>query len=181
MKKLKIKLTILSSFLMFTLLSCKNSDTNLPATQVEFEKSRNEFYESYNKAINQIKKSEIYVQSGQYSCEFEKTNGRTFTNWVGKIDAITTEKGGDNTFLNITSESQGREISYIEELISKDSSIYKLIAELEVGDEVLFSFSFQNEYDSEKGCFVERSLTEYGALDEPEFDVNFLNIKKIEK
>ena len=179
MKKLKIKLTVLSSFLIFTLFSCKNSDTNLPATQVEFEKARSEFYESYDNAINQIKKSEIFVQSGQYTCEFEKINGRTSTNWVGKIDAITTEKGGDETFLSITSDSQGQKISYIEESITKDSSTYKMIAELEIGDKVIFSFLFQNEYDSEKGCFVERSLTEYGALDEPEFEVNFINIKKI--
>lgn len=181
MKKFKIKLTVLSLFILFTLLSCKNSDSNLPATQVEFEKARNDFYESYDKAINQIKKSEIYVQSGQYTCEFEKTNGRTSTDWVGEIDAIVTEKGGDETYLKITSKSQGRKIYYIEESITKDSPMYKLIAEFEEGDKVIFSFRFQEEYDSEKGCFVERSATEYGSLDEPEFEVNFSNIKKLEE
>ena len=57
--------------------------------------------------------------------------------------------------------------------------MYNKIAEFKEGDNVYFSFVFNEEAFStnEKECFDESSLTELGSLDEPEFNVTYTNVK----
>jgi hypothetical protein len=153
----------------------------LPFIQIEFEKARNEFYKSYDNAPNEIKKSAIFIESRVHTCEFEKKHGRDFTDWSGVIDEIRTDQGGDEIeSFKIKSESQGRTIYYEEFGIKKGTSLYNEIAEFKEGDNIYFTFKFNEEVAStnEKECFDENSLTEFGSIEEPEFSVSFSNIKK---
>ncbi len=183
MRKININFLLVGSLLLFILISCSNNTSNVPILQVEFEKARNVFYESYDNAPNEIKKSAIFIQSGQHTCEFEKKHGISFIDWIGVIDKITTDQGGNEIeYFKITSKSQGRTISYIASDIKKGSPLYNQIAEFKEGDNICFSFKFKEETSSanEKGCFEELSITELGSLDEPEFGVSVSNIKKSE-
>lgn len=149
--------------------------------QDEFEKARNDFYNSYENAPNEIKKSAIFIQSRKHTCEFEKKHGRNFTDWIGEINGISTDQGGDEiTSFIIESKSQGCTIYYKEFGIKKGTQLYDQIAELKEGDRVFFSFKFNEEPFStnEKECYDELSITELGSLEEPEFDVSFSNIRK---
>ena len=181
MKKINFKYIIGGALSSLILMSCNNVNTNIaPSVQVEFETSRNKFYNSYESAPNEIKKSAIFIQSRLNTCEFEKKYGRSFKDWVGVIDDILTDQGGDEiTIFRIKSEAQGRTIYYEATSIKKDSTLYNKIAEFKEGDNVYFSFVFNEEAFStnEKECFDESSLTELGSLDEPEFNVTYTNVK----
>lgn len=171
---------IFGALLLLVISSCNK--TNSPVVQVEFEKARNEFYKSYDNAPNEVKKSAIFIESRMHTCEFEKKHGRNFTDWCGVIHEITTDQGGDyiESFI-ITSKSQGRRIFYEEYAIKKGTSLYNEIAEFKEGDNIYFTFKFNEEVFStnEKECFDEHSLTESGSLEAPEFRVSFSNIKKL--
>lgn len=179
-----LKHLILSTFILLAMGSCNKKELNSPAVQIEFEKARDGFFKSYVNAPNDIKKSEVFNQSRLHTCEFETNHGRKFTDWSGVIDVIMTDQGGSEIeSFKIKSESQGRTIYYEERGIRKGSSLYNQIAELVEGDDVYFTFKFNEEVAStnEKECFDEKSLTEYGSLDEPEFGVSFSNITKIKQ
>ena len=155
----------------------QTNSADTPNLQIEFEKSRNQFYTSYENAPNEIKKSVVFIESKSHTCEFESRNGRSFENWTGVITSITTNQGGSEVDLYIKSKSQGRTITYKESSIQQGTTLYNKIAEFNEGDNVYFTFKFVDDIYGLPKCFKESSVTELGSLEEPEFEVSFSNIK----
>ncbi len=176
-----------SIFFFFSFRGCSYSD-NRNSIQKEFESSREVYFKEYKEAENEIQKSKIFNESRKQTCEFEKKYGRKYTDWVGKIIEISTNRGGSNvTGFKVVSKFGGFKISYEYSLmfskeISESNPVYQKLSELKKGDKVCFSFEFtNNNIDSgerERSCFDERSITESGAIEEPEFSVDLIDIKK---
>jgi Cu/Ag efflux protein CusF len=168
--------------ILFTtfLFSCGEEVKLQNAVQDEFETARNNFYSKYVDAPNQIKKSDVFNESRKHTCLFEQKHGRTFYDWEGEIDAISTNQGGDEiSYFAVTSIKSS--ISYKQFDIKRGSALYNQIAEFKEGDKIKFDFKFNDEAFSTnvKECFDELSITEDGSLSDPEFSVSFLTIKKV--
>lgn len=148
-----------------------------PLQQKEFEKQRAQFYSEYNNAMNDIQKSQVFNNANSYSGEFAKNNNYEFNNWIGKISTIYTSQGGNNLFFEMTSNISGINISYkVNYDIGPSTDIYREISKLKEGDNVEYSFKFIP--DIERGI-EEASFSEEGSLKAPEFNVVFLNVRKI--
>ncbi len=156
-----------------------------PQIQKDFESKRWNFYKSYDAAPNDIKKSAIWVNANNYTKQFVKKNEK-FTKWVGIVKSIYTDQGGATVELKIESnlyfDRSLNDVSYHtynkiipNSLPKKGSKVYNQISDLAVDDFVYFSGIFIK--DEKKGIY-ERSLTENGSLEEPEFEVIFTNIEK---
>jgi hypothetical protein len=154
--------------------------SDIPTEQAEFQEARNSYYQSYEAAPNEIKKSDIFNASRTHTCSFKEKYGDTFNNWTGTVADISTDQGGDEILkFSIESDEQGVSVSYQQMGIKRGSPLYKQIAEFTIGQKVYFTFSFEDEAFSTnvKECFDEASLTELGSLREPEFRVTFKSIR----
>jgi len=158
----------------------ENIVSDIPREQVEFQEARNSYYESYQSAPNEIKKSDVFNASRKHTCTFKEQYGDTFTDWTGLVETINTDQGGDEILkFSIVSNEQGIPVSYHELGIKRGTALYKQISEFSIGQKVHFTFNFKDEIFSTnvKECFDEASLTELGSLEEPEFTVNFKSIR----
>lgn len=176
---------LLIIILFFTCISCENTENKVisdtPLEQREFQESRNSFFSAYEAAPNEIKKSDIFNNSRKHTCSFKSKYGDSFTSWTGTVANISTDQGGDEvTIFSIVSNEHGVPVSYQQMGIKRGTALYKQISELSIDQKVYFNFSFEDEaYSSNvKECFDERSLTELGSLEEPEFRVNFTAVRK---
>jgi hypothetical protein len=154
--------------------------SDIPKEQAEFQEARNSFYQAYDAALNEIKKSDVFNDSRAHTCSFKNQYGDTFTDWTGVVADISTDQGGDEILkFSIESDEQGVSVSYQQMGIKRGSPLYKQIAEFAIGQKVYFTFSFEDEAFSTnvKECFDEASLTELGSLREPEFRVTFKSIR----
>lgn len=181
----RVTIMLSSIFLCCCIISCGMGNeekvvSDIPTEQAEFQEARNSYYQSYEAAPNEIKKSDIFNASRTHTCSFKEKYGDTFNNWTGIVDDISTDQGGDEILkFSIVSNEQGVAVSYQEMGIKRGTSLYKQISEFAIGQKVHFSFSFEDEAFSTnvKECFDESSLTELGSLEEPEFRVNFKSIR----
>ncbi len=133
------------------------------------------FPEAYRNASNEIKKSEIFRNANEWRAAFAKQNGLGIVSWQGVITDISTTQGGGLAAVSVKSEFLGFRIFFRSGMrIEKGSGLYAMIEPLREGAAVVFSGKFVP--DDVKG-YKEISLTERGSLDEPEFLVDFTEIK----
>ena len=64
------------------------------------------------KKTNEIKKSDVFTNDGKDSFEFLNEFDLHFRNWIGKINNIETNKGGEKLYLTISSNLKGQKINY---------------------------------------------------------------------
>ena len=110
----------------------------------------------------------------------------TVENWVGKIKGIETISDGRGVvYIGLPGHGNIKVSNRITvsdafttwgagRFISPGSSLYNKVANLAVGDTVLFSGTFAQGDD----YLEELSLTEEGSMHEPEFSLTFMNIIK---
>lgn len=179
-------ITIVAIFcLPILFLGCGDSSgdkiiSDTPSEQVEFQEARNTFFNSYENAPNEIKKSDVFNASREHTCSYKQKYGDSFSNWTGTVSTISTDQGGDEvTVFSIVSDEQGIPVVYKELGIKRGSPLYTQISEFSIGQKVHFTFSFEDESFSTnvKECFDEMSITELGSLEEPEFRVSFKSIR----
>ena len=147
--------------------------------QNEFEKERKSLYLEYKLAKNEIKKSAVFNKSRKETCEFKDKYGQHFVNWYGELTYLSTDQGGDRVSIELTSNNQQIKVEYENFGIKMGSVVYNEVAEFAVGDYVFFNFYFLSAEainSSEYECFNEKSWTELGSLEQPEFDVVFSRI-----
>ena len=166
----------------------KESVPVTPTIQSDFEAVRKSFFERYEEAQNDIKKSAVFTDANNHAKKFRKDNEGMIKNFVGKLTSMRTDQGGEHVSIVVQSKNSDIKVSYKTWSSSfsdmddstrpkKGSSVYNQIAELNEGDYVVFSAKILR--DSQRGM-KEGSMTERGSLRAPEFIVKFTDIKKAE-
>lgn len=104
-------------------------------------------------------------------------------NWTGTLKALsTTSEGKAHVAVELPCETVvsvqtwNNELSDMSDktLIPQSSPIFDKVAELKVGQKVIFDGQF---LPDDKNGFVEQSISEAGSLKEPEFSFRFSNIE----
>jgi len=166
------------------------SSSNSPITKIDIPADQQNFINAvknaktdYASASNELKKTAVRRQRSG-NIQKALNGGLAIKNWVGRVkDMSTTTKG--NAYLSISLEGANiriqtwnNELSDLvgETLIKSGSNLYNKVAEFDTGDLVKFSGSFV----SGDNYFVEeQSMTENGAMENPEFTFIFQDINKI--
>jgi hypothetical protein len=143
-----------------------------PNYQVHFEQARTNKVKDYNKGSNEIQKSAIFNQANAETANLIAKNGAHFVGWAGKISSLTTSHGGKDVFISI--DSPGNATYRINEDAPNGSTIYEQLASMKVGQKVKFSGTLIPSDNSDRW---ERSITEFGSLTNPEFNVAFDDIE----
>ena len=172
----KILLILLFIPLLFSNCGSKG-ETNI--LQVKFEEQRATLYSEYTSAKNEIKKSAVFNKSRKNTCDFVQKNGSSFINWHGEITYLSTDQGGDEVDLSITSSENGIKVAYKIYGIKMKSDLYDQISNYAEGEYVYFNFMPQGMLainSTENECFDEISFTEEGSLRAPEFLANITRI-----
>lgn len=143
---------------------------NLPASQKAFCKALNEHRDAYNDAPNDLKKSKTRKDRAE-ALKAAVPGGRV-TKWEGTVSELTTT-GDGNVVLKVqplgcedfTVGTWNNEFSDIMDktLISKNSSIFDVLAEMSVGQGLTFSGRLVPDSEGNDG-WGETSMTEYGSM-----------------
>lgn len=146
----------------------------LPNEENEFIYQMGAFETAYNKASNDINKSDVFNQARSYEQQYFGNKGNTITNWVGYINTISTNKGGSKLFLTVKITNKGTEILFRDghELfggINPTSTTYNQARGFKEGECVIFSGNLNLE---------EKSHTEFGAMLQPEYYIHLTNLSK---
>ena len=133
--------------------------------QVKFEEERVLLFEN---------KSSLNV-ARENDCNFISKYGSTFINWTGEIKYL------DEDRIVIVSDVNGIEVQYkIYNWMFDNDGNYRNIKneDIDIGDDVYFSFHPVQSESDEDECFDETSFTEAGALRAPEFIADIFQISK---
>lgn len=154
----------------------------LPEEQARFKEVVASFAKRYEAASNELKKSAL--RSERKSALAATLQTMEFTGWVGKIETMeTTGEGNAHVAIQLhgipgTIQNNNNEVSAAlgdKTLIRRGSDLYKAVASLNEGQRVRVSGVFQK---GQKDHIEEISLTEEGAMTEPDFAVKFSTIEK---
>jgi len=133
--------------------------------QVKFEEERVLLFEN---------KSSLNV-ARENDCNFISKYGSTFINWTGEIKYL------DEDRIVIVSDVNGIEVQYkiYDWMFDNDGNDRNIKNEdIDIGDDVYFSFHPVQSESDEDECFDETSFTEAGALRAPEFIADIFQISK---
>ena len=153
---------------LLTLLVCLIPTTTigkLNNLQIEFEEKRASFSTLYDSFENQIKKSGVYTETGQWTRQFIDAHP-VFENFVGKITQITTTKGGGTVSVVIVSSLSKIEVEYHSTVSKSETKVYNQLADLSIGWDVSFSWT---PYPDEDTGIKEQSIKERGMVANPWF------------
>lgn len=136
-------------------------------SQKQFESKLFDYTKTYKAQPNEIKKSNVYNDSIHWAQEYLKDT--SFTDWHGIVRKISTPTGGDYATVKIAScDNEDFCIYYVTDIANKEP-VYAQVAELQTGARV----SFDGKFESGK----EKSITEFGAMTLPEFEIILGSIK----
>lgn len=150
-----------------------------PAEQTSFFFKRQEFCKLYNAQANEIKASQIYTETNEWSSLFMSNEDFEINSWEGTLATISTDKGGDYLDVVIESEIDGYHITFQSTRllgsggIAKGTAVYNQIAELSEGQNVAFTGKFKDE----GGKLAENSITESGSVCQPTFEIEFSDVQ----
>jgi len=142
--------------------------------QKDFHWERRRYFGMYELAANEIAKSSIFREAGEFTKDFFRERNNKLENWRGKIRSIDTPHGGDTADISIVSEFWDFAIGFKTNKstrLRRDTEIYRKLAKLPEGSNVVFSAEVIST-DEETGI-KETSWTERGNLRSPEFIVRF--------
>lgn len=157
-----------------------------PSAQLAFHDLNAKCYKRYDAGKNEIRQSAAFNECNQQRKQFAERS--KITDWVGTIDSISTNQGGSEVVVNITSDAGGFDIKYdtpgvgvqgldmfTRDVIHANSPVYQKLANLKEGDRVRFDASFQ--FDSDRGI-NEESLTEAGSMESPAFTIRLDDVRQ---
>lgn len=155
----------------------------LPEQQTKFIHVIHSSMQPYDQAPNELKKSVLRTQRKD-QIKAALNGNLEVKNWYGIIKTMETTSNGKAHISIILPQSEiqiqnwNNELSDIGDntLISQNSSLYNSIMDLNEGVPVLFSGRFLRGKDFMK----EASLTEEGAMAEPEFLIRFSEVSRAE-
>lgn len=175
------RLIVLIAFIFLT--GCQDDAIKLmPATQSTFENARIGRLAAYENAPNEIKKSQIFNEANAETVRVALSSKERIDGWIAKVVSIETSQGGDDVKIQLQSplKSLYRSETTLGFGIPKNDPVYNQIAELKQGDLARFSGSLVRNPMTLKDPkpIFERSLTEEGSLEEPEYEVKISDIGK---
>jgi hypothetical protein len=152
--------------------------------QIQFHNNLKNYSKKYADQSNEIQKSAVYREVGEYLKKYLK-NGKV-EEWEGTLIKIGTTEGGKKLYISIKSDLEDFDIIYgtwnnelsdysTGSMIPLGNPVYDQVAKLNEGDKIIFSAKFIP--DNKKG-FSEQSITESGFVDEPEYNLKFISIRK---
>ena len=155
--------------------------TLLPKQQSSFIKIVDEYKIEYQEASNDVKKELLYSERGEKIRSLLYLNH--FKDWKAIVNSIETTATGHayvsfkliNSDIRLQTWNNGLSDINSNTIITKSDLLYKVVADLNRGDEVLISGSF---IPAGKGV-QEQSITKDGSMRDPEFSVKFSEIKKL--
>jgi len=177
MKKLLLLVALLA------LSACEDSNFKLmPAAQVAFENARLSRAKPYKEAANEIGKSQIFNYANDETVRIALQNQERIDGWISTISTIKTSQGGLDVTVTLKSplKSVYRSETTFGIGIPKNDPVYNQIAELRDGDSVRFNGTLVRNPMTLKDPkpIFERSITEAGSLEEPEYEVKLTSISK---
>ncbi len=151
---------------------------NKPADQRQFEEVIRKYIGNYKQAKNELQKSSLRTQR---KSELNNViSGFAIQNWSGKINAMSTNSEGKAILSiritpSIEIKTWNNALSDIvaNTLIESNSELYNQLMNFSVGDTVFFSGYF---FNSNEDSIEETSMTENGAMVNPEFLMKFINV-----
>jgi uncharacterized protein len=146
------------------------------ARQKDFLNIISSHAEKYKNAKNEIKKS-LYRKKRIKAFRSFFTDGLDFQYWVGKISSMDTDKDGDAT---IQIDIGGVSLNNNTRKIKLSDNLFDTIAEMEIGDKVVLSGTFNKHPESlTTGWYLHTAnKLERGAIASPIFMVGYSDIKK---
>ena len=181
----------------------ENEKVGLPEDHLEFIKMVSSYREKYEEAENELQKTQLRVSRRRALIQLSISEKKyQFSNWKGEIvDMGTTGDqkawldirplGIDNVLLgtwnnDLSDTGTGT-------LIRSGSFVFNQVTQLSAGSIVYFSAKFYipmgsastllfgdfGDTGDEEDYFEEKSMTENGAMTDPEFLVNFKCVKKV--
>jgi hypothetical protein len=136
---------------------------------------------SYLKAANEMAAGGTRSARQQAICN--AIVNQQASDWIGRIETLTSNGDGKGVLsLSMTKfihfATWNNDLSDIGDhtLIDPNSSMFKDLANLKVGDLVKFSGRFSS---SNTDCVGEHSVTLSGSMTDPEFTVRFTSIRKL--
>lgn len=139
------------------------------------------FAEQYKSASNDIKKSQL--RQGRKDAIAALFPNLVVTNWTGSLKSLRTDSEGnasivvqlDDASATVKTMSTAA-FDTASTMIKKGSAIYEKIANLNVGEKVVFSGAF---IAGDKDHLKEMSITEAGSMSAPDFLFRFSDIRAL--
>ncbi|HEY7389101.1 MAG TPA: hypothetical protein VH640_11375 [Bryobacteraceae bacterium] len=152
----------------------------MPTDEMTFISTVLSFKAHYAEGANDFQKSTVRRDRATALATVLPT--RSADGWIGTVSAMRTTSDGDGILEihplgqeSITIES-GISLLGNNTLIRPGSQLYQQVSHLSVGAKVIFSGRFES---SDLDYLKEGSLTEPGAMDEPEFIFGFTDVKPV--
>lgn len=153
------------------------------AAQASFLSLNYQYFQQYQLAKNDIKKSSAFNSCNQERRNFLSPSDYRVVNWTGRIVNIQTNQGGEKVHIKVESSFKNLIVAYLSQptisfsdqaLIRKGTKVYNQVAQLSEGQLVKFSGTF---FESSSRGIKEISMTESGCLSAPEFLFEFEDIQ----
>lgn len=161
--------------------TASSAESPLPRDEAEFITRLASFKERYHAAVNEFQKSA--VRRERSAALARSLRDRSVDGWIGTVSAMQTT-GDGNGILEVKAPGYGwitittwnNSLSDIGSgtLIPAGSPLYEQVSHLSVGEKITFAGTFGS---SELDYLKESSLTEAGAMDEPEFIFTFSSVR----
>lgn len=118
----------------------------------------------YGRGVNELQKTTTKKSRDRTLCSaFPDTD---FTGWAGKISLSGDNSARGTVTVAFRSSDSDMSVKMHSQEIAQSSPLYQIIFNMKDGAYVVFSGSFVRR----DGCIHERSITELGSMDEPEFN-----------
>jgi|GEM_PF-689006 len=154
---------------------------NKPGIQSQLEGVVTKYISQYKQAKNELQKSSL--RSKRRGDIAATVTNFQIQNWVGTISELSTNSEGKAILSirinpNIEIKTWNNALSDIASntLIDQNSDLYNQLIELAVGQQIYFSGYFLN---GDEDYLQETSMTEEGAMVNPEFLMKFTNVSTI--
>lgn len=142
-----------------------------PDAQDEFGKMLKSFSSRYSMLPNELQQSAL--RDERKAAIQRALPGLGVMNWVGVLKSMRTESNGDAICRVRLNQSTTLENAH--RRITKGTGLYRTVSALAEGDSIVFSGAF---VPGERDYIKENSVTERGAMTDPEFEFDFRDIAK---
>ena len=151
---------------------------NKPSEQSQFESAVSKYISQYKQAKNELQKSSL--RSKRRADISASVNSFQIQNWVGTINELSTNSEGKailsvriNPNIEIKTWNNALSDMASNTLIDQGSAIYNQLMDLAVGQQIYFTGYF---FSGDEDFLQETSMTEKGAMVNPEFLMKFTNV-----
>lgn len=173
-QRVSLSRLLTAAVLVTTLVASEAAAVSTPSKEQQLIGICKTYQVMYDAAKNALKRSGLVTKrKSEIGSVFQ--GELSVENWVGTLESLSTDSGGDATVTIRLSE--GVTIWTIGAgKINIGSALWDQVAEFEEGQKVAFSGNF---FRGEKHFLKETSFTERGAMQEPEFSFQFSTIRPL--